>query len=498
MNRVSFRVKIALMSGLVSAVVLVTFGAASWLMLKQQKLAAIDTELRALGGRHPGWLANPENFSRFSTSVEFVLGEEHRGGVIVLIKDGAGRTLFTSTNWPPAIEPERLDCRLADAARGDPSLTEEPPGRGGLGRGPGFGRGGGPVVFTKAPRFLTLGDRRANWRLGIMGNENLRLVVGVSCESVREELNQLRNAFLLVLPLALALVSGGGWLVAGRALRPLNDITKLAERVTARGLDQRISANQESPEIARLIEVLNGMMDRLEISFRQAVRFSGDASHELKTPLTIMQGEIEQALQVVPAGSPQQQALVSLLEQTQRLKSITRSLLLLAQADAGHLKLVKEPMDLGDQLSRMMEDASILAAEWELRFEVKLQPGVQVQADRSLLNMALLNLVTNAIRYNEPGGFVRLELKEVGGEIELTICNAGPGIAAADQPRLFERFYRGGARESGRESGSGLGLSLAREIVHAHQGKLKLAHSRPGETCFNVRLPGTGNQNQAD
>jgi signal transduction histidine kinase len=262
----------------------------------------------------------------------------------------------------------------------------------------------------------------------------------------------------------------------------------MAEGVTARGLDQRIPASAEDPEITRLIQVLNGMMDRLETSFRQATRFSADASHELKTPLAIMQGELENALQAAEFGSREQQVFSNLLEETQRLKRITRGLLLLSQADAGQLKLAPEDVPLSADLEAMVEDARVLATDAQLQFDVRIQPGLRVQADRGLLHMALLNLLNNAVKYNEPNGAVGVTLAAVDNRVVLTLCNAGPGIPPADQPRIFERFYRADQSRSRMQDGLGLGLSLAREIVHAHRGQLSLKESRPGQTCFEVTL----------
>ncbi|HYG36254.1 MAG TPA: ATP-binding protein, partial [Clostridia bacterium] len=293
--------------------------------------------------------------------------------------------------------------------------------------------------------------------------------------------------YLLALPVALFLVGGGGWLLAGHALHPLNRIARTAEQVTARGLDQRIPISNEAPEIRRLIQVLNGMMDRLEASFRQATRFSADASHELKTPLAVMQGELENAIQNSHPGSPEQRVFSNLLEETQHIKRITSSLLLLAQADAGQLKLTLEEIPLSDELQAMSEDAQILAADSNIQFKLDIQPGIMVRADRGLLRMALMNLVNNAVRYNEPGGFVGLTLTS-GAEVDLVIWNTGPGIPPADQSRIFERFYRGNRSGSRSADGLGLGLSLAREIILAHQGRLALKESRPGYTCFVVSL----------
>ena len=285
------------------------------------------------------------------------------------------------------------------------------------------------------------------------------------------------------------LVGLGGWVVAGRALRPLKTIAETAERVTARGLDQRIPESGESPEGNRVVQVLNRMMDRLEASFRQATRFSADASHELKTPLAIMQGELENALQAAAPGSAEQQLFSNLLEETQRLKTITRSLLLLAQADAGQLKLALAPVDLSAELEDMIEDARVLAADLRLTFETHIAPGLRVPADRALLHTALLNLITNAIKYNQPDGRIEITLEHSGGEIGFRIGNTGPGIPPEEQSRVFDRFYRVKHAGSTGTDGIGLGLSLAREITRAHGGEIVLMESTDAHTCFEVRFP---------
>jgi two-component system, OmpR family, heavy metal sensor histidine kinase CusS len=500
MKPLPFRLRIALLSVLISGLVLVGFGGATWYLLYRQKIEGLDTELRALGTRHPGWLANRSNFDRFNTSLQFIFGDEHQGKIIFLVKDAQGPTLYVSPGWPQAIGTNSIDCALEDdgTARAEPGTNTEaavgPPwhgggkGRGGAGRGLGPGRGGMQVVFTKTPRFYTAATPEGTWRLGIMGNDELRLVIGLSYNAVASDLRRMRNIFLATLPAALLLVGGGGWLVAGRALRPLQTIAQTAEQVTARGLDHRIPSSEEDPEISRLIQVLNRMMDRLEASFNQATRFSADASHELKTPLTIMQGELENALQTAEPGSPAQQVFTNLLEETQRLKTITRGLLLLAQADAGRLRLTPQEVDFSTCLDAAIEDARVLAAEKGLRFDVTIQPGLRAMVDCALLQMAVLNLLSNAVKYNEPGGAVTVSLAADDGRIALTVANSGPGIPAADQPRIFERFYRVSQSRSAGGDGLGLGLSLAREIVHAHGGQLSLKESRPGHTCFMLCL----------
>lgn len=483
------RLKIALLSAAVSGVVLVAFAWTALELVARQKLESVDTEIRSLGARHPGWIASRGNYQRLDDALEFIFGTEHQNQIILLVKDAKNAVLHTSSGWPKELDPTTLDCVLEPHPQAVTVGGGSGRGQGGAGRGLGPGAGGGQVTFTKKPRFLSVQTGETAWRLGMLGTDQTTLVIGLNYTRPRAEINRLRNNFLLALPVALFLVGFGGWLVAGRALRPLTVIADTAERVTARGLDQRIPESRESPEAARVIHVLNRMMDRLEASFRQATRFSADASHELKTPLAIMQGELENALQAAAPASPEQRLFSNVLEEIQRLKTITRSLLLLAQADAGQLKLAREPVNLGAELEGIIEDARALAADSRLSFEVELVPQTVVHADRTLLRTALFNLFSNAVKYNQPGGRVRIELKSVGNAIEFAIGNTGPGIPPADRPKIFDRFHRANRAGNARTDGIGLGLSLAREIIRAHGGELELKESPPDWTCFTATLP---------
>jgi heavy metal sensor kinase len=491
MKPLSFRVRIALLSAGISGLVLLGFGLAGWFKLQQVRTESVDTEIRSLGARHPGWMAGRGNYERLDDALKFIFGDKHENQVILLVKSPAGEVLHTSAGWPPDLDPAKLDVALEDDPNAVTVGSGGGYGRGGSGRGLGPGGGGGQVTFTKKPRFLSVDTSTGPWRLGMLGTADTTLVIGLSLLPARAELNQIRNAFLLAFPAALLMVGFGGWLVARRAVKPMRIIAETAEKVTATGLDQRIPASNADPEIARVIQVLNRMMDRLEASFRQATRFSADASHELKTPLAIMQGELEAALQTAAPGSREQQIFGGLLEETQRLKAITRSLLLLAQADAGQLPLSREPFDLSAALDNLLEDAQILAAESRLKIEVQKPDSVRVQADRALLQAAVMNLLSNGIKYNEPGGHVRVTLTATPAEVTLQFGNSGPAIPPADQGRIFERFHRVDPARDRSVDGLGLGLSLAREIARAHGGEVTLSESKPGWTVFVLRLPRT-------
>ena len=513
--RPSFRFRIALLSAVVSGVVLVAFGLVAWAWLRHERLASLDREIRALAFRHPGWMNARANYDRLGSAIEFIFGEERKGQLLVMAWELRGSVRFRSEHWPRELDPAVFDLELKD----DPSVvsrsiedpaTEETdlpptdagergPNRRGAGGGAGYGRsagyggvraGGGTGFFTKTPRFMTVTTATNAWRFGILGNARDRLVVGLDCAAGNAELGRLRNRFLMALPWVLLLIGGASWWVAGQAVRPLRNIARAAELTTARGLDHRIPVSAEDPEIDRLIVVLNRMMDRLQASFRQATRFSADASHELKTPLAVMQGELEQALQLAGDGSRDQRVYASLLEETQRLKSIMRSLLLLAQADSGHLNLTREPFSLSDELDLVASDARILAEDADLEWEARILSGVVVSADRVLLRLAISNLLDNAIYYNRPGGHVVLELESASSGVRMRVTNTGPGIAPEEQPHVFDRFHRGAEARSRRREGSGLGLSLAREIVLAHGGELVLVESTAARTVFLLSLPG--------
>jgi signal transduction histidine kinase len=495
------RLRIALLSTLLSGMVMMMFGVGAWWVVAQQKTAALDAQIRALGTRQPGWMFQDREFRRLEENLDFVLvAADSAAPYFLLVVDAEGRPIHQSAHWPEGLEAKKFTGPLAAAAKPEASETDTTGpsgGRGwggpgqGRGRGPGGGLGGGqPLRFTKVPEFLTVQAGGRSWRVGRLGSDALTLVIGLSADATAGELRQLRNVVAIALPIALWMIGLGGWVVAGRALRPLHRITETASRVTSRGLDQRISTISGDPEINLLVDMLNRMMDRLEASFRQATRFSADASHELKTPLAIMRGEIEQALQRAEPGSPEQQTLNSLLEEAHRLGGIIRSLLLLSRADVGRLVTHRENVSLTAMLCELVEDTAVSAEASGIQVESAIADGVCASGDPQLLRTAVLNLLTNAVKHNRPDGLVTITLSGTPGAATLEIANTGATLTADERDDIFERFHRGrDARDAARE-GVGLGLSLAREIIAGHDGSLVLAEDRgDGMTRFVMTLP---------
>jgi len=240
-------------------------------------------------------------------------------------------------------------------------------------------------------------------------------------------------------------------------------------------------------EFNRLVTVFNEMLARLEKSFQQATRFSADASHELKTPLARLQMELEQALENAPSGSPQQEVYSSLLDEISRLKAIVQKLLLLSLVDAGRLQLQLQPVNLSLMLTNVIEDCQTQAPM--LKMETQIPPNIHVNADPDLLEQALQNLASNAGKHNHDGGIVRFELQLEADHVLIRVANTGSQIPPIERNRIFERFYRADPARSGRVEGTGLGLSLAREIIRAHGGDLSLETYNDEFTRFAVKLP---------
>ena len=312
-------------------------------------------------------------------------------------------------------------------------------------------------------------------------------VVAADLASVKAELQSaVQSALKIVVPMALVLTALGAWLLASLSLRPVNRLRGAMKDVTQLALDRRLSGEGEDREFQGLIGDYNTMLARLEASFRQASRFSADAAHELKTPLTILQGRIEQAVSRSDNRAVQGD-LAEMLDEVGRLATITRKLLLLSQADAGRLVLSRARVDLSELLGGLMADAQMLVTDQTLSSAI--EPDLITRGDGLLLRQLLNNLINNAVRYSRPGGRVEVRSRERPGGIETTFGNETRPIPAEERARFFERFFRGDPAHHSRIEGSGLGLSLAREIARAHGGDLTLEPGAPDRVSLRLWLP---------
>ena len=306
-----------------------------------------------------------------------------------------------------------------------------------------------------------------------------------------KEINQIgRDIFLAMLgaiPTVLLITLFGSTWVASKAIAPVEEIRQAAKRITAQRLDQRLPVPPTKDEIAGLIEMLNVTFERLQRSFEQSARFSADASHHLKTPIAILRADVEEILADVNCSESTQARAEGLLHRIHHLSSVVENLLLLSRADAGRVELSKAEFELGEVLEGVLDDALTLAEPLNLTVEADIPKHLLLKADPTFVGIIAQNLVENAVKYNAPGGRIRVEARAVNGEVEMTIGNTGDGIPKERASLLFERFYR--ARGGGRVPGHGLGLSIARELARAHGGDVELVRSDGSWTEMRVRLP---------
>jgi len=288
---------------------------------------------------------------------------------------------------------------------------------------------------------------------------------------------------------AVALGVAGGWWLARRALAPVSALTMAAEKIHDGNLHEQLARSGNGDELDRLTEVFNAMTGRLNDSFQRIREFTLHASHELKTPLTVLHGEMEVALGEPSLPSSQRERIASQLDEVQRLSKIVDGLTLLTKADAGQVTLNFAPLAFDEIVRDAFADTEIIAKPSDVSVRLTVCDAVQVRGDRHRLRQLLLNLADNAVKYNGSGGTVEFSLRSAGGHAELKISNTGAGIDPETLPLVFDRFYRGAAGASPEVDGCGLGLSIARWIVQAHNGSISIESISGKLTVVTVRLP---------
>lgn len=280
-------------------------------------------------------------------------------------------------------------------------------------------------------------------------------------------------------------LAGGAWLVQ-RALRPIQDITATAERIATGDLTQRIDAADTESELGQLAEVLNSTFARLDSAFTQQARFTADAAHELRTPVTVMLTHAQNGLDSECSCEEHREAFEATQRAAQRMRRLIESMLELARLDAGQESFRRDACDLARIAAESLEFIRPLAGQRGIRIHADLAASPCL-GDADHLAQVMTNLLTNAIDYNREGGEVRITTRRENGTANLTVWNTGPGIPAGDLPHIFERFHR--ADKSRSSAGhSGLGLAIAKAIVQAHGGSIAAQSTSGTGTTFTVRL----------
>ena len=295
-------------------------------------------------------------------------------------------------------------------------------------------------------------------------------------------------------PLILAILGGTvlavllGWLVASRGLRPVRRIADTAASITANRLDQRLDERNAPVELAQLVLAFNAMLARLEESFRHLEDFSSDLAHELRTPINNLMGNTQVTLSRVRAPDEYAKLLESNLEEYGRLSRMISEMLFLAKADQRQISLSREHVDVRAEVDKILEFYEALLEDRGL--QVSAHGGATISADRILLQRAITNLVSNAVRHAPRGGTIGVAVcRETDGGMSIEISNPGECIQSEHLPRIFDRFFRvDSAREQSHES-SGLGLAIVRSIMRLHGGDVTVS-SKPGDlTRFRLTFP---------
>ena len=343
------------------------------------------------------------------------------------------------------------------------------------------------------------------------------LQVGMSLEGLYRERTNFLWTLAALIPVALVLAGGSGWLLARRALRPVDRMTQAARRIGAERLAQRLEGAETDDELGRLARTLNEMLGRLEAGFVQVRRFTADASHELRTPLTVMKGEMEVALRSARDPEEYRRVMASALEEVARMGRLVDDLLVLSRADAGALRWGREPVELDRLTEEVAKQGEVLGRGRGVVVRIQHLEPLIAEGDEQRLKQLLLNLVDNAVKYTPAGGQVTLTLRQVAGTpgnrasepsgtdpnrevtrvldcaptawAEIAVQDAGAGIPAEALPRIFERFYRVDDARSREVGGAGLGLCIAKTIAEAHGGPIEVESALGVGSTFIVRLP---------
>jgi len=476
----SFRVKTVVFTLLLCGLLLSVFGWAGWRWIVRRSLDALDSRILVPGQRmveYHGWATD---WKRFNESIVAAFGEDWIEDRILLVRSNMYQRaeLFHSENWPQDLVIQDVPD-LAEAAKKVRMVRDADE--------KGFIR----YELIARPYFYTAEAGGKKWRMLTLSNPEITFYIGIHESRFQQDIQKLGWLYFTSLLLVLAMLGGGAFWIASRAMKPIRIITNATKHITSKDLNQRIPGPEAfDSEFDTLIHTMNGMLERLDMSFHQAMRFSADASHELKTPIANIQNELVSRLQKCVPDSDEHQTLNEILEELDRLKRIMRGLFLFSQADAGKMPLSRAEFDLSQSLESLVKDAKILAEEaYGLRFESRIEKGICVFGDSIMLGQVVQNLVNNAIVHNLPEGWLMFELKLVGESVCLVIENSAKPIPPDAHEKVFHRFQRGSHTRNSNTPGLGLGLSLASEIVRAHGGKLSLKKSDEHSTVFEMILP---------
>lgn len=480
--KLSIRMRLAIWYGIVLTLVLAGFGVTAFNAAWRDQLSRVDDELSAHldlalksgnepeDNREPGPgrpSANDPFVAGIRTSIGENIGEISRRNravnspYYVVFVDTDGTVFARSENAPSGIVPP----------------APLPDGR------PAAGLIPNTIATTK---WRTRERWREAYRTLPLGDS---VLAGVSLDVERASMQ--RRAFLFALAGLFLLVCGisGGWWLTGKALKPIQHISRSASVIASGNLKERIPLEDSSTELGELTTVLNSTFARLEAAFARQTQFTSDASHELRTPISVILSKTQTVLMRDRTTTEYQDALRVCQRSANRMRELTEALLLLSRAEDGKSIAARDPLDLAKLAREAASTLSVLAEERNVQIDLRLDPAHSL-GDAGQLSQVITNLLNNAIKFSHPGGVIHLRTAHRNQLAVLEVEDHGAGISAADLPHIFERFYRGDASRTG--SGNyGLGLAIAKAIVLAHGGKIDVSSDEGKGARFTLSLPPT-------
>jgi heavy metal sensor kinase len=466
MKGLSIRWRLTLWYGLVLAIVLAVFGAAVYVTMRHGLLARTDA---ALGGELDEIsedIQAAKDETKLSRQLErrFARHEDYEFQVVRM----GGEPIFQSDRLKPRqfpVPPVPASLKHLDYE----SVT----------------------LGTETITLDSLGHLRLMTALVPAPAGPVVVQAATSLASIDRELAELLTVLLFSGPVAMACALGGGYLLALKALAPVDRMVGTADQITATRLDQRVEVLNSNDELGRLARTLNGMIARLERSFEEIRRFTADAAHELRTPITILRNEAEVALRMPREPEQYRRILEDQLEELERLSRLAEQLLFLCRGDAGLVPVASEPVDLHDIVADVAEHMQVVAEEKGVTLHAEGVAPCPIQGDEDQLRRLFFNLLENAIKFTPARGTVRVETTLSDAEAKIVVTDSGVGIPPEHLPHVFQRFYRVDPARAPDIGGTGLGLAIARSITEAHEGAIAIESTVGVGTRVILTFPAT-------
>jgi heavy metal sensor kinase len=456
MNSVPIRLRLTGWYFIVLAVILSLFGLTAYLAMRNSVYQTVDEELRDRADGVRRLIERASAYGPEDLHNELREHSELQAGALLQVSDQQGNWVYRSSSI---------------------SFYEIPR----------------PTKASNAPSLYLAGDvpvRVLNTEVQA-ANQSFVVQVAAPLDEFYGALRRFETVLLVSIPVFFLSAAAGGYWMSARALEPVDQITRTARTISARSLSNRLEVPQTHDELQRLSETLNGMLERLEAAFRQITQFTADASHELRTPISLMRTGAEIALSKPRSAEEYREAFEEVYSELEKTSELVEKLMLLARADYGAEVLKFATIDLAEIIRETCHQGRTLSESKQVDFREQIpEEAIWVKGDRNALRRLFLILIDNAVKYTPPDGRVEVAvLTGNDGSAWVAIRDTGIGIASEDLPHIFERFYRADKARSEESEGVGLGLSIGHWIVEAHAGEVEVESSPGSGSTFRVRLP---------